>query len=635
MKVNLDLKKMVALLLAIITVSLISTILMGKSIHTQSFDTTVADTENTENIMVGQMVLDELNVWFDLPLQGGPRKDWHDRAVMQADSLKTGLGEQGLRIAIEDTKEYQEMIAMSIKKGFNSLLSDKISVNRTIADTRPLRCKSRKYLVKLPNVSVIMVFHNTHLSVLLRAIHSIINRTPHELLHEVILVDDGSTAQELQEQLDKYVNEHFGSKVSIIRQKKRTGMPAARVAGVNSANGTVMVFCDASIEVIYNWLPPLLEPMTLHYKIVTSPILDEIDNTDFSFKWSDPLLWRGGFDWHFNFNKLPVLQEDIKGESQPYRNPVMEGTVFAIDRKYFLELGGYDEGLDASGGEQYEMSFKIWMCGGMLLQVPCSRVGHIAIDPKDAQDPTWQKGELLESTKGEYDTLTRNYKRVAEVWMDGYKHYLYLRDPYKYHINAGNVTRQKEIRESLQCNSFDWYLHQVAPDFLKRFPLVEPRGYGSGAIQNVAYPGLCIDALAEGFRKPVGLAQCSANLTHPPPTQFWRLTNDLEIVSGIDLNCLQMRGTTLNATVWLNRCTKGDNQIWSYSINRKWIQQSSSLNRCLEAFVDGKKAVVRVNHCYPESPSQRWVIGWTNKYLSAKFRLNSTSEMKRRFGYPA
>lgn len=57
------------------------------------------------------------------------------------------------------------------------------------------------------------------------------------------------------------------------------------------------------------------------------------------------------------------------------RSPVMAGGLFAVDRKWFWELGGYDTGLEIWGGEQYEISFKVNQ-QKTLLWVFCNNVFH-------------------------------------------------------------------------------------------------------------------------------------------------------------------------------------------------------------------------------------------------------------------
>ena len=62
--------------------------------------------------------------------------------------------------------------------------------NRTWIE--PCSCRTKTYFEDLPTASIVVPFHNEHLSVLLRTAISALNRAPPNLI-EVILVDDAST----------------------------------------------------------------------------------------------------------------------------------------------------------------------------------------------------------------------------------------------------------------------------------------------------------------------------------------------------------------------------------------------------------------------------------------------------------
>lgn len=110
--------------------------------------------------------------------------------------------------------------------------------------------------MELPSTSVIIIFHNEHLSTLLRTCYSVSNRSPAVLLKEIILVDDASTLNGLIDDLSEYINKHLPI-VKLIKLNKPSGLIKARMIGARAAVGEVLVFLDSHCEVYHNWLPPL------------------------------------------------------------------------------------------------------------------------------------------------------------------------------------------------------------------------------------------------------------------------------------------------------------------------------------------------------------------------------------------
>ena len=65
---------------------------------------------------------------------------------------------------------------------------------------------------------------------------------------------------------------------------------------------------------------------------------------------------------HPNHGSLDYIDEVTKYTSyfiSYFRSPTHAGGLFAMDRKYFFELGAYDSGLKIWGGENFELSFKV------------------------------------------------------------------------------------------------------------------------------------------------------------------------------------------------------------------------------------------------------------------------------------
>ena len=79
------------------------------------------------------------------------------------------------------------------KHAFNQEVSDNIPAGRPVSDYRHSQCKAKSYQhAGLPTTSVIICYHNEARSTLLRTVVSVLDRSPPELIKEIILVDDFS-----------------------------------------------------------------------------------------------------------------------------------------------------------------------------------------------------------------------------------------------------------------------------------------------------------------------------------------------------------------------------------------------------------------------------------------------------------
>ncbi|KAJ8297612.1 hypothetical protein KUTeg_024143 [Tegillarca granosa] len=496
--------------------------------------------------------------------------------TIEMEQQKTGPGEHGksIRLSPEDVAEKRRQLQ---SEPFSPYVSDMISLHRSLPDNRHPDCRKKKYLSKLPNVSVIIPFHNEYLSILMRTVWSILDRSPPGLVHEVILVDDFS--KYCKEPLDSYVKKHF-TNVRILRGTERLGLIRARILGARNATGEVLLFLDCHCEANVNWLPPLLEPIAEDYKTVVCPFIDVIDRETYNYRAQDEGM-RGAFDWHFDYKRLPITEEDRKHPSEPFKSPVMAGGLFAISTKWFWELGGYDEGLEIWGGEQYELSFKIWQCGGMMVDAPCSRIGHIY----GRHSPFDHDG------KGNF--VDKNYKRVAVVWMDEYAEYLYKRRPKCRTVDPGDVSEQKKIREKLNCKPFSWFMKEVAFDLQNYYPAVEPTPLASGKIINEDFT----------HREKAGrftLQPCNDKISLQKFEYTFR--KDIRLATK-HVNCFDVSHSQDEALTLFGCHGQGGYQEFIYSLSTKTIFHPST-NHCLD--YDSESLELFMKPCDKNISSQKW-----------------------------
>ncbi|KAG8146335.1 hypothetical protein E2320_012690 [Naja naja] len=214
------------------------------------------------------------------------------------------------------------------------------------------------YPEDLPQVSVVFIFVNEALSVILRSVHSVVNHTPSHLLKEVILVDDNSDNVELKFNLDQYVHKRYPGLVKIVRNNKREGLIRARIQGWKASTSPVVGFFDAHVEFNTGWVEPALTRIKEDRKRIVLPAIDNIKYNTFEVQQYANAAH--GYNWGLWCMYIIPPQDwlDRGDESAPIRTPAMIGCSFVVDREYFGEIGLLDPGMEVYGGENIELGMR-------------------------------------------------------------------------------------------------------------------------------------------------------------------------------------------------------------------------------------------------------------------------------------
>ncbi|XP_060566861.1 polypeptide N-acetylgalactosaminyltransferase 11-like [Ruditapes philippinarum] len=472
--------------------------------------------------------------------------------------------------------------------GINVGLSDLVALNRQVPDSRPYGCSDIEYPSDLPTVGIVIPFHNEWPSLLLRTIFSIINRTPKHLLKEIVLIDDCSNLPSLQAHFQGLLEKYFPKNlIKLKRLRSRSGLIVARMEGLKLVTADCVSFFDSHMEVNENWLPPLLTEIKKNPKTVAMTQLDYINKDSLSYDFDVGYRTRYGFDWRLLFFETFFRADTLDGktDTDPVPGVVMVGPGAVVNVQYFKELGGFDTGMKIWGGENLEFPWRVWLCGGQMIHVPCSRTGHIA------------RSQPYHFPNGRQDTENHNYKRAIEVWMDDYKEYVYEANPLIRSVDAGDLTERLELKNRLQCKPFKWFLDNIWPEL----NAYKENNQAWGFVQNSATgSNMCLDNDDYLFSipNPVKVKPCSENVIY----QMFSLT--AENLFRSLLQCVIVKGTFLSdKQPKLQGCFEGPHETWTHSGPGLLKHDNSEL--CLELT---RSLYLVMNLCDEKSPWQKWTF---------------------------
>jgi len=267
-----------------------------------------------------------------------------------------------------------------------------------------------------------------------RTVQRFCERTPPELLREIIVVDDGSTPP-LAEQLEGTINS--SCRLKVVRHDRPWGLMIAKQSGGDASMGRYIGFFDCHVAPAVGWHTEIIELLEASPRRLVVPMIADLDLNTYDERHGGATAAK----CYINFDADFWWYEDDSDFI-----PIISGGLVATTREWWLASGGFDPGMRGWGGENTDQSLRAWLCGGDVVRAKTSRIAHM-----------WRvNSDQRTVSRYKFKGQTNNQARVAAIWFDEYK---------KKYKNRGvppgiDVSATLEVKARMKCKPFVHFLHR-------------------------------------------------------------------------------------------------------------------------------------------------------------------------------
>jgi len=220
--------------------------------------------------------------------------------------------------------------------------------------------------------------------------------------------------------------------VVVLRNASRSGVAVSRANGMDAATGDWLVCIDAHNTFPVGWQDAIARAATQLEGGYGYLLGSELHYGDYHITgtyYPEPNLYP---------HQLPRQAIDA-----PYAVMSLPGGCHIIRRDYYNDIGGYDRGmLPPWGGEDMELSLRVWMLGGEVCIIPGLEITTLF---KPSFPADWHMT---------YEVTIANVMRVAYIYLDAERLSAYIttqQDHFAYEgarslmLGAGTVGRASDL----------------------------------------------------------------------------------------------------------------------------------------------------------------------------------------------